>query len=441
MIGQVKIKDVKSQDSKSQDDERQVPEIGAPTPANSAVTGGSPGDHRRRVHGGNIREAMERYGLSPGLGPGLGAVNIHDPGILDFSANINPLGLSRRVEAAIIENLPGITRYPDPECVELRRAIAEHLDISPANIIAGNGAVELVYLITKAARPRLAVVPCPTFSEYALAVESEGGAVKSVYLQPGRGFSIDVEEISSTLPGADILFICNPNNPTGNLWPREALLYIAGEAARTGTLVVVDEAFIDFIDDEKQGTVVGEVPRRKNLIVLRSMTKAFAMPGLRLGYAVCPSEMVQRLASLRDPWSVNSLAQVAGIEALRDRDYIMQTKELIRRERSFLYDGLASLPGVEAYRPEANFILARLVGSTTASATTAAAFTTATSTTTAAAPSAADLAGGLGRRGILIRDASSFDGLDETYFRVAVRTRPENERLLEALRDYLLTWM
>ncbi|NPV52606.1 MAG: aminotransferase class I/II-fold pyridoxal phosphate-dependent enzyme [Firmicutes bacterium] len=404
---------------------------------------------RERTHGGNIRAAMGRYGL--------GEAGMRDSEILDFSANINPLGPPRSVLDAIIKNLPGIARYPDPECVELRREIARHLSISlannappanappghipagdapassalgsnaldegpangitPDNIIAGNGAVELVYLIAKAVKPGVAIVPCPAFSEYALAVRSEGGDIKRAYLRPDRGFNIDPGEIASALPGADILFICNPNNPTGNLWPREALLHIVGEAARAGAFVVIDEAFVDFVDDEKQVTVVDEAPRRENLIVLRSMTKIFAIPGLRLGYAVCSSEMAQRLASLRDPWSVNSLAQAAGIEALRDRDYIVQTKKLIRRERGFLYDGLAGLPGIEAYRPEANFILARIA---------------------ACATRAGDLAAGLGRRGILIRDASSFDGLDEAYFRVAVRTRPENERLLEALGDCLM---
>lgn len=358
----------------------------------------------RRKHGGNIVAAEAKYGLPA-------------ESFIDFSASINPLGVPRPVREAVISNLHLLMQYPDPSASVLRQAIGEFLGVSPEHIIAGNGASELIYLAARVLKPKRALLLHPTFGEYGPAVVAAGGTQEVLLLPPETGFHLELRELTQLpqLKGIDLIFLCNPNNPTGRTWTREEVLELVYWAAPRGIEVVVDEAFMDFVDDSSQRQVVGWAPGCPNLLVLRSLTKVFALAGLRLGYAVGRQSLIERLGFSRDPWSVNWLAQVAGVAALADQDYLLRTRQWIKEERKHLYHELRRLPDLEVWPTEANYFLLRLNGETTVH----------------------QLMQHLGPRGILVRNGSSFPGLGPQYFRVAVRTRAENQRLVEELKIFL----
>ena len=357
----------------------------------------------QHIHGGNLTRAAARYGIPVTR-------------LIDFSANINPLGPSPHAIRAVAEALDQVRHYPDPDCTELRAALSAYLGTREERILMGNGAAELIYLLVRVLGCRRAIIPTPTFCEYALAVLSCGGAVEKVPMPEEEDFCLPVEKINKMLPGADILFICNPNNPTG--WVVEAgpLVEILDQAEKAGVTVVVDEAFMDFVPERERCSLVSSAGARPNLVVLYSLTKFFGIPGLRLGAMLAPPGLNARLTSAKDPWNVNTLAQAAGIAGLRDVDYMEATRKLVAEERHFLFDGLVSLKGVKPLPGAANFLLVRV------------------SETGISSGQLADL---LGRRGILARDCAGFTGLAGRYLRLAVKTRPENEKLLTALQEIL----
>ncbi len=348
----------------------------------------------RPTHGGNLAWAAEQTGVAPAA-------------ILDFSASINPLGPPASAIASLQAHLSQIQAYPDPDYRALRRAIAQHHDLDPDWILPGNGAAEL---LTWAARDLAATCAetrwlVPGFADYARALTTFGAAQ--------RGYAL-------ALPAADLpdftqgplpsrhcgLLLNNPHNPTGKLWSRQHLEPLLAAFA----LVVVDEAFMDFLPPQAQESLVGLVGQHPNLVILRSLTKFYSLPGLRLGYAIAHPEGLQRWQRWRDPWPVNSLAVAAGLAVLTDRDFQERTWRWLPPARSELYAGLAALPGLQPLRGAANFLLVATTGSSR------------------------DLqAALLQQHQILIRDCGSFPELGDRYFRVAVRTSADNQRLLAAL--------
>lgn len=352
-------------------------------------------------HGGNLTRAAAEFGLSP-------------RDFLDFSANINPLGLSRRVREAVEDNLWQISHYPDPDCRRLKRALADHLGVDERCLLVGNGAAELIYLLARVVARGRALIPAPTFSEYALAVRAAGGEVAYVFTRPSAGFALPWRDIYRRLGEGDALFLCNPNNPTGTLIPRRELDVLLDMATARRVVVIVDEAFMDFVDDPGEYTLFPLAGRQPNLILVYSLTKILAIPGLRLGALVAPPELVDRLDRLRDPWSVNALAQVAGVAGLQDREYLRQTRAVVSREREFLYRGLSALPGLHPFPGAANFLLVD-IGAT--------------------GYTAAEMVQKMGSKGILLRNCANFPGLGQRYIRLAVRSREENRRLLESLGE------
>ncbi|HBC92133.1 MAG TPA: threonine-phosphate decarboxylase [Pelotomaculum sp.] len=355
------------------------------------------------THGGNLNKDARKYGLQ-----------VKD--ITDFSANINPLGPSRKALSAISKNLDLISAYPDPDCTELKSELAKYLGIKEERLLMGNGAAELVYLLVRVLRCRKALIPVPTFCEYALAVLSQGGEVLELPLPEENGFRLPVDEIIASLPDADLLFLCNPNNPTGRLTSRKTILTILEKACLHRVMVVIDEAFMDFVPRREFFSVVKMAGQQPNLAVLYSMTKFFGIPGLRLGAIAGPGELLSRMNAARDPWNVNVLAQVAGAAGLTDYQYMRDTCRIVNCEKKFLFGQLASLPGVHPLPAAANFILADVAGS---------GFTS------------FELTELLGRQGILVRECSDFNGLAGRFLRLAVKTRPENEKLLLALKAIL----
>jgi threonine-phosphate decarboxylase len=324
---------------------------------------------------------------------------------LDFSASINPLGPPASVLRALLRELPAVARYPDPDCTDLAARLAMLHCVSAEQVVVGNGSSDLIHALPRAVRPRRVAVAEPTYTEY-LRGSLLAGADVDHWLAEGDLFTpqpFDPE-------GADLAWVCNPNNPTGQLWPPAALLDCIKAFRRTH--FVVDEAFLPFLPDGAALSLVPAVARCPNLVVLRSLTKLYALPGLRLGYAVTNPELAERLRGQLAPWSVNVLAQAAGLAALDDEPFFQRTHRWFHETVGPFVGALAACsPSLQPLPTAANFVLVRLRGVT-----------------------AARLAGRLAERGVPIRDASNFVGLDDSYVRVALRSAEENGLLLQELR-------
>ena len=332
----------------------------------------------RYEHGGQIYDAAGKVGSW-----------------LDFSANINPLGLSEKILQTLRENLGGVVNYPDPNATELKRAICRRYSADEKNLVVLNGAAEFFYLYFNATRPARVVIPVPNFSEYERAARAAGCEVKYFFTSAEENFSLDVEKIEVTC--ADCVILARPNNPTGNLIAAEKILQLA-EVSN----VVVDESFIDFLNAESVRKFVS-----KKISVVQSLTKIFAIPGLRLGFALVEENLARRLNLSKDVWNVNFLAQKAGAAALEDEDFLRRTRAWLEVEKKFFVERLKNL-GVKVFPPTANFVLFRH-------------------------ERAEEILHKLRRKKILLRSCANFAGLDETFLRSAIRSREENLRLFNAL--------
>jgi threonine-phosphate decarboxylase len=355
----------------------------------------------QQIHGGNIYDVAQRYRLRPDA-------------LIDFSSNINPLGPSPRVLRVLRSHLRWISRYPEMHAESLGRDLARFHDLPEDAIVVGNGSTALIYRLPYALLPKSVLVLHPTFSEYERAFGLGGCRIDLTMRQESEAFRPPWQKLFEGLRrGYSAVVLCNPNNPTGDVIAKAPLTEFVEEAARLGTVVIVDEAFMDF---HEEATLKHEVLRRSNLIVLRSLTKCYALAGLRLGFLVASPPLAKRVREADEPWSVGALAQMAGRESLKDRNYLRRTLALIASERQYLLDGLSGIPGLVAYPAVANFLLLKIVQP---------------------GWDAARLQQGLIRHGILIRDCSSFPGLGGAYMRIAVRGRKDNTQLLKALQAVL----
>ena len=321
---------------------------------------------------------------------------------LDFSANINPLGLSEKILQTLQKNFRGIINYPDSNATELKSALSRKYKISAENLILLNGAAEFFYLYCNVFRPKKILIPVPSFSEYERAAKSSGAEVEFFLTRAEENFKIDVEKILKR--NADCVIIGRPNNPTGNLISIEEILKLAEKFS-----VVVDESFIDFLPIESARNFLSE-----KIFVVQSLTKIFAIPGLRLGFAVAEKNFAERLNFAKDVWNVNFLAQKVGAVALSDEKFLKDTRIWLEGEKKYFAEKLSELP-IKIFPPSVNFILIRLKSKELA------AFTLKK----------------LQEKKILVRNCANFAGLDERYLRLAIRTRTENNLLLEALREIL----
>lgn len=317
---------------------------------------------------------------------------------LDFSANINPLGLSERILRTLTENLRGVVNYPDPNAAELKRAISRRYDVSEKNLVLLNGAAEFFYLYLNVMRPARVIIPVPSFSEYERAARAAQCEVKYFFTNAAENFAIDVNRLRADITPSDCVIIGRPNNPTGNLIATEEILLLAQVAS-----VIVDESFIDFIDVESAKKFASE-----KISVVQSLTKIFAIPGLRLGFAVVEENLARRLNFSKDVWNVNFLAQKAGVAALTNEDFLQRTRAWLAVEKKFFVEQLNNLRGVKLFSPTVNFILFKH-------------------------ERAKEILSELRREKILIRSCANFVGLDESYLRTAIRSREENLRLFNAL--------
>lgn len=329
---------------------------------------------------------------------------------LDFSANISPLGVPVGVQAALREAAAQADRYPDPLCRELRAALSKHEGVPAEYILCGNGAADLIFRAVLARRPRRALVTAPTFSEYEAALETVGCAVKHFLLKTESDFALDERFLDAITPEMDMVFLCEPNNPTGVTTDPALLTRILERCWETGTLLVLDECFGDFLDAPKAHTRKGDLAEFPNLLLLKAFTKLYAMAGVRLGYALCAdTDFLEQMRRAGQPWAVSSLAQAAGTAALRETDYVRQVRGMTAAERPWLLHQLTGL-GLRVIPGEANYLLFQ---------------------------SPRPLAELLERQGILLRNCGNYVGLDDTWYRTAVRTRTENQRLIESLKEVL----
>lgn len=355
----------------------------------------------RPTHGGNLVWASALAGCSPSF-------------LLDFSASINPLGPPKSAIAAIKAQLPNLVAYPSPGYDQLRSALNQlHPHLTPDWIMPGNGSAELLtWVARELAQLQETSLITPAFSDYQRALNAFGAKLKQYPLlaPEGRNGEWGMEnqewQKSALPPHQRGLLLNNPHNPTGLLLQREAILPLLEQFA----LVVVDEAFMDFLTPDQEQSLISVVKEYENLVILRSLTKFYSLPGLRFGYCIAHPKLLQRWQQWRDPWSVNSLAEAAAIAVVQDTEFQITTWNWLKEARRQLFEGLAAIRGLQPYKSAANFLLVHSEQSVTQLQEKL-----------------------LKQRQILIRDCLSFPELGDRYFRVAVRTKAENQRLLDGL--------
>lgn len=342
-----------------------------------------------RIHGGDVTEKKVIY---------------------DFSANLNPLGMPEQVIAAAYAAVSECTRYPDPECRKLRKKLSVYENIPYENIVCGNGAADLIFRIVHAFRPEKAVLCIPSFSEYRYALEEVNCQITEYITEASDDFAVNEWILDFLTDDVDIIFLCTPNNPTGKLISPDLLRKISEKCLEKNIILICDECFMPFTGASDEYSLRSCL--NENCIVLKAFTKLFAMPGLRLGYALCgSSETAARIHNSGQFWSVSVPAEEAGVAALDVKDWKEKTVAFITKEREYLTEKLCGC-GLEVTGSSANFLLFR---------------------------SRDDLGKLLLEKGIMIRECTDFCGLGKGYFRTAVRTRKENEILVEGIKE-VLSW-
>lgn len=331
---------------------------------------------------------------------------------LDFSININPFGMPETVKNKIISEIEAYKNYPDDFCRELRNAIAQKENISEDWILCGNGAADMIYRLCYAKRPKKALLLAPTFSEYEKALLQVGCKIDYYQLQEGQNFSIQEDFFSFLKEELDIVFLCNPNNPVGNIIPMPILERINDICKENGIFLAIDECFMEFT--EKKNSMIKKIGENPHSCIIKAFTKTYAMAGIRLGYIICSDRnLLHKIKEAGAPWSVSIPAQKAGIAALKEKEYLLKTIAYLKEEREFLEKELKKL-GCIVFPSEANYILWKfepLIGR--------------------------DLYQKMLEKKILIRQCANYRGLGEHYYRICIGLHEENKCLLEQLEKCL----
>ncbi len=363
--------------------------------------------HSDHFHGSDLEQIEKIYGIKK-------------EEIISFSANVNPLGISPALRETLSEHLDAIQTYPDREYTALRSIIADYCGSVSENIIVGNGSTELISIIIELKKPKRAMILGPSYSEYEREVTLSGG--KSLYypLREENNFVLDTEDFVSHLnESIDMLIICNPNNPTSTSIPKRTLRQILDVAKTHDIFVVVDETYIEFTENMKEVEGISLTVYYNNLFIIRGISKFFASPGLRLGYAITGNQdLIREINTKKNPWTINSLAEIAGKLMFTDKKYIEETKALIFAERkriSSILDGFRSL-GLKYYKPDANFVLCRLERDDI---------------------SADSLFDSCIRSKMMIRNCCTFPFLDHQYFRFCFMRPEDNDRLISKIKEAL----
>ena len=371
-------------------------------------------------HGGNIKEISRKTGLDY-------------KNIIDFSANINPLGMPSSVKKAIIEGIDEIEKYPDITYFELKKAITNYennsyddilnrknkyedinkkvRNIKEEDLILGNGAAEVLFNVVRGINPKKVLVLAPTFSEYEEATRAVDGEIIYYNLKEENNFTIQEDILDMIDYNLDLIFICNPNNPTGVVTYKRILEKILIKAKDNNVILIMDESFLDFIEEDI--SMISYINEYDNLIIIKSLTKLFALPGIRIGYGICRNiDIKYKINKISPAWNINILAEIATKTALKDKTYIKETLEFIKNEKEYLYNELRKLEKIKVYTPSVNFILLRTFKDI-------------------------DLKNELLKHNILVRSCSNYEGLNGTYYRVAIRNHCENIKLVSALKKII----
>lgn len=339
-----------------------------------------------------------------------GLYSIENPNstLVDFSSNVNPLGFPQSVKKLLKTGLQKIPVYPDPNSTNLRKRLSKHVKVPVDNLITGNGATEIIYNFCQAVitKNTPVLIPIPTFGEYESAVALRGGKIEFFKTM---NLNHDVSDFIRKIPKNGCIFICNPNNPTGTVVSKNTMLQILRAAKNHSTMVFVDECFMELTQNPKESVI--DHMGMGNLFVLQSLTKSFGLAGLRVGYGVGDRKMISVLHNIKIPWNVSGLSQEAAVLALSEKNFLSKTRNLIKKEHDFLKNSISKINGFSCFDSSTNFILIR----------------TKTNSKT--------LQKRLLKKNILIRDCSTFRGLDESYIRIAIKTRKENAKLILALEE------
>jgi threonine-phosphate decarboxylase len=350
-------------------------------------------------HGGNVREAAEKCGVDPET-------------LLDFSANINPLGMPATLGRAIVNNLALAERYPDVEYQALHQALARHHAVPAEWVLAGNGETELIFNLVNWLKPRRALLLTPGFAEYRRALTGVGCQIEDYRLDEDQHWQPDNQLLGALHEQLDCLFLCTPNNPTGQLPDAQLVQQVVARCQTLQINLIVDEAFLDFAPQHPG--LIPQLAQLPHVWVLRSLTKFFAIPGLRLGYLVHSNvDAVAAIRKGREPWTINAFAALAGEILFDDQHYIAATHQWLATAREKLRQGLAAIPALTVWPSCANYLFLRCN------------------------IPALDLQQALLAHGILIRHCANYPGLDSRYYRVAVKSELDNLRLITALQQVL----
>lgn len=347
-------------------------------------------------HGGNIRETSKK-------------LNISEKELIDFSANINPLGFPDNLKDVVFDSINSIINYPDPDYITLRRQLSTVESIDQENIILTNGGIEAIHQSIEAITPEHSLVIAPTFVEYEKALKRFGSTIKYLLLKEENDFVLDFSELMAIDYSAiDLVILCNPNNPTGQLIDKENLRHLISYLSKRAIKIIIDESFIDFLDKKKSAKAL--VKTYDNLIIIRSLTKFYAIPGLRLGFLITSNLGVKKfINTYSESWRVNKIANDVGVKILENEMYIKNTKKFMAIEKNYLYKQLQTIRNLKVYPSEVNFIFFK----TTIDI---------------------ELKEELLKHNMLIRHCNNYIGLNNRFYRVAVKSRKENNQLINQLK-------
>ena len=346
------------------------------------------------IHGGDPGRELKRFGIDARE-------------VLDFSVNVSPLGVPPEIKTIWNDLWKEIESYPTVDGKGVVQYYQERFGLDPAQVLAGNGSTEFIYLAPRALALQKVVVINPSFHDYARACLAAGAELISVELEPAAGFAPpDMAVLEEALARGDGLFLGNPNNPTGTVFPRQTLLDLATDFPTKWLLV--DEAFVEFLDQPDSVSLVKEEPPPANILIFHS----YALPGLRLGAVVGHPDSISRLRPLKEPWSVNRIAEKVALKLIGCTDYEKNLTQLILTERPRVFDRIREISGYQAFEPAANFLLARWTQTNDLD----------------------DFLSFMLRSGIHFRDCRNFPGLEDNFFRMAIRQREENDRVLSLMQ-------
>lgn len=370
------------------------------------------------IHGGDIYSAQKPD---------------HTAGLLDFSVNINPLGPPEAAIAAMKRAVRECDRYPDPFCRELVQAISKQDKVPPAWIYCGNGAADLIFRVALALKPKKALLLAPTYADYEKALRTVDCRTEYYFLTAANDFAVQEDFLDRITPETDMVFLCNPNNPTGQVCPSSLILKVLEK--NRSTMVLVDECFMDFVsnfqdysakrllgnreshDNHDNDVSLANSEAYDNLLILKAFTKTYAMPGIRLGYLLTANlSLIEKLYQCGQDWSVSNIAQAAGASAIGQKGYLEQTGKIIKEERELLIKELQEL-GFQVFGSKANYVFFK---------------------TTPKTGLEGKLEEKLAARGILIRSCANYRNLNREYYRIAVRNHPDNQRIINALKDLIV---